>query len=107
MFTNSNIPYLDNSLPNPLCFIPPNGILGSEITTLLTLTIPDSIRLDILSAFARSFVQILAPKPNSISLANLIASLSFSTIVIGATGPNVSSFEILIFGLTFVRIVGL
>ena len=69
------MPYLDNSLPNPLCFIPPNGIRGSEITTLLTLTIPDSIRLDILSALARSFVQMLAPRPNSLSLANFTASL--------------------------------
>ena len=64
------------------------------------------MRLEILSAFVRSCVQILAPRPNSISFANFIASLSFLTIVIGATGPNVSSFTILIFGLILVRIVG-
>src|SRR6188472_2571832 len=31
----------DNSLPNPLFFTPPNGTLGSETTTLFTVTIPD------------------------------------------------------------------
>lgn len=42
MFTNSSIPYLDNSRPNPLFLIPPNGTLGSETTILLTVTIPNS-----------------------------------------------------------------
>src|SRR5919108_5871270 len=54
MFTNSNIPYLDNSLPNPLFFIPPNGTLGSETTILLTVTIPDSTIAENLSAFSKS-----------------------------------------------------
>jgi hypothetical protein len=42
MLTNSSMPYLDNSLPNPLLLTPPNGTLGSEATTLLTDTMPDS-----------------------------------------------------------------
>ena len=60
MLTNSNMPYLDNSLPNPLCLTPPNGILGSEITTLLTVTIPDSTNFDSFSALIRSRVHMLA-----------------------------------------------
>jgi len=40
MFTNSSIPYLDSSRPIPLCLIPPNGILGSDTSTLFTETIP-------------------------------------------------------------------
>ena len=107
MFTNSSIPYLESSLPNPLCFIPPNGILGSEITTLFTLTIPDSICLDKFSAFVRFSVHILAPKPNSMLLDSYTASFSSSTTVIGATGPKVSSLAIFISGLIFFRIVGL
>jgi hypothetical protein len=54
MFTNSSIPYLDNSLPNQLFFIPPNGTLGSETTILFTVTIPDSIIDDNFSAFSKS-----------------------------------------------------
>ena len=60
------------------------------MTTLLTVTIPDCTRLDSLSALSRSCVHILAPRPNSESFANLIASRSSSTIVTGATGPKVS-----------------
>ena len=48
------MPYLDNSLPNPLFFTPPKGTLGSEITTLFTVTIPDLIFLDRFSALSRS-----------------------------------------------------
>ena len=48
------MPYRDNSLPNPLFLTPPNGTLGSEATTLLTDTIPDSTLLDNLSALSRS-----------------------------------------------------
>ena len=48
----------------------------------------------------------LAPSPNSISFASFTASFSFSTTVIGATGPNVSSFAIRISGLIPLRIVG-
>ena len=54
MLTNSIMPYLDNSLPKPLFLTPPNRILGSEATTLLTDTIPDSMLLDNLSALSRS-----------------------------------------------------
>jgi len=35
MLTNSKMPYLDNSLLNPLFFAPPNVILEAEATTLL------------------------------------------------------------------------
>src|SRR5256886_7618497 len=41
MFVNSSIPYLESSRPIPLCRTPPNGIRGSETTTLLTVTSPD------------------------------------------------------------------
>jgi hypothetical protein len=63
--------------------------------------------LDNNSAFSRSCVQILAPRPNSESFANCIASFSLSAITIGATGPNTSSFTTRIFGVIFPRIVGL
>src|ERR687897_668109 len=107
ILTNSNIPYLDNSRPNPLFLIPPNGTRGSEETILLTVTIPDSINLENFSALCRFRVQILAPRPNFESFAIWMASISFSNIVIGATGPNVSSYAILIFGLMLPNIVGL
>ena len=51
MLTNSNIPYFDNSLPNPLFLIPPNGTLGPDITTLFTVTIPDSTALASVAGF--------------------------------------------------------
>ncbi len=107
IFTNSSIPYLESSLPNPLFLIPPNGTLGSETTTLLTDTIPDFMLLDNNSAFSRSCVQILAPRPNWESFASFIPSFSLSTIRIGAIGPNTSSFTTLIFGAILPRIVGL
>ena len=90
---NSNIPYLDNSLPKPLFFTPPNGTLGSEATTLFTVTIPDSISFGSLSALSRFVVHILAPSPNLESFAYLIDSSSSSTTVIGATGPKKKLFN--------------
>ena len=56
MVTNSSIPYLDSSLPNPLFLLPPNGILGSETMALLTDTISDFMMLDNNSIFLRSCV---------------------------------------------------
>jgi hypothetical protein len=51
------------TLPNPLFFTSPKGTLGSEITTLLIVTIPERINLDNFSAVSRSSVHMLAPRP--------------------------------------------
>src|SRR6058998_3714866 len=73
MFTISSRPYRLSSRPIPLCFTPPNGMRGSDFTAPLTNTIPDSISRASSSARARSFVQMLAPRPNSESFASAIA----------------------------------
>src|SRR5437764_15312784 len=38
----SSVPYLLPSLPNPLCFTPPNGVAGSLINPVFTTTMPTS-----------------------------------------------------------------
>src|SRR5437667_12274575 len=38
----SSVPYLLPSLPNPLCFTPPNGAAGSLIIPVFTPTMPTS-----------------------------------------------------------------
>src|SRR5205809_837328 len=43
MFTISRRPYRLSSRPMPLCLMPPKGIRGSDFTTPLTNTIPESI----------------------------------------------------------------
>ena len=101
------MPYLDNSLPNPLCLIPPKGTLGSEATILFTVTIPHSNSLDNFCALFKSRVQMLPPSPKSELFAACIASASSATTIIGATGPKVSSLDIRIFELTFFITVGL
>src|SRR2546427_444685 len=106
MFVNSSIPYLESSRPIPLCRTPPNGIRGSETTTLFTVTSPAETSLATFSALLVSVPQTLAPRPNSLLLASLIASLSSLTAMTGAAGRNVSSWMILLCGVWFVRIVG-
>jgi hypothetical protein len=49
----------------------------------------------------------LVPKPNLESFAILIDSFSSSAVIIGATGPNTSSYAMRIFGETSLRTVGL
>src|SRR5438132_1723500 len=106
MFVNSSIPYLESSRPIPLCRTPPNGIRGSETTTLLTVTRPEDTCLATFSARLVSVPQMLAPRPNSLLFASLVASFSSLTAMTGAAGPNVSSCMILMSGVVFVRIVG-
>src|SRR5919107_2564400 len=91
--TNSSIPYLDNSLPKPLFLTPPKGTLGSDTTTLFTVTMPACTALEYLSALDKSCVQMLAPRPNFVLFATSIACASSSTVNIGATGPKVSSCD--------------
>src|SRR5712691_5796002 len=106
IFVNSSIPYLESSRPIPLCRTPPKGIRGSETTTLLTVTSPAETSLAAFSALLVSIPQTLAPRPNSLLLASLIASFSSLTAITGAAGPNVSSFMILMPVVMLVRIVG-
>src|SRR2546427_8699579 len=105
-FVNSSIPYLESSRPIPLCRTPPKGIRGSETTTLLIVTSPAEISRATFSALLVSVPQTVAPSPNSLLLASLIASFSSLTAITGAAGPNVSSFMILISGVILVIMVG-
>ncbi|KAK4668092.1 uncharacterized protein QC764_0112870 [Podospora pseudoanserina] len=56
-------PASPSSLPIPLCFTPPNGILKSESLLLLIHTIPASISLATLCALFKSLVKIADPSP--------------------------------------------
>lgn len=60
---NSWIPKDDNSRPRPERLVPPKGSLGSDFVIPLIKTDPASIFAASRSAFSRSLVQRLAPRP--------------------------------------------
>src|SRR5215472_3918712 len=95
-FTNSRVPNCDSSLPSPEHFIPPKGNLGSDLTISFTRTTPLRISRASLTPLSNLLVHMLAPNPNSELFASQIASVSLSTTIMGAAGPNTSSLKITI-----------
>src|SRR5437868_1413586 len=71
--TNSRMPSRDNSRPNPLALMPPNGSRGSLLTIPLMKTDPASSSSASRAASDSSRVNAAAPRPNSVSLASAMA----------------------------------
>jgi hypothetical protein len=86
--------------------MPPNGSRGSDFTMPFTNTAPARISRASASPFAASRVQTLAPRPKRVRFASRTASAASRATVMGASGPNVSSSNAAMPGVTFPSTVG-
>ena len=87
---------MDNSLPYPDFFIPPNGRRGSDLTKSFTKHSPASnLFLAISSPLRIFFVKTAAPKPNGELFAKSIASFSLLALITEKTGPRISLHQML------------
>ena len=85
---------------------PPNGRRGSDLTTPLTKTEPNSIAAASAAPLAAFAVQIDAPSPKRDRLASSTACRASLALTTAPTGPNVSSSNAGIPGSTPARTVG-
>ena len=82
------------SRPKPEAFTPPNGAAGLEMMPWLMPIIPYSSASLTRMTRPRSLVKTYEASPYSVPLALLIASASVRKVLIGATGPKISSLII-------------
>ena len=102
MFTNSSIPYPDNSLPNPLFFIPPKGTRGPETTILLTVTIPDLTIDDNICTKRRRRNIWERSRDNGLSMLRNFDKCSYSCVIIPfyiSNSTDVSGFSYDLIGI--------
>ena len=87
--------------PTPVDLVPPNGNCASPPTVgSLTCTIPDSTSSTKRKIVSMSWVKMPAVKPYSTELAALSASSRLFAVATASTGPNTSSLNRRISGVT-------
>lgn len=89
-----------SSLPIPLYLNPPKGVEASHEAQLFTNTYPDFILLVILNAESRFYVTTPETKPYLLLFALSITSSMLLNFKMLITGPNISSFAIVIWSST-------
>jgi hypothetical protein len=82
----------------PLFFRPPHGAQQNAGWEQLTHMMPQRMAFTILCCTPASGLRTAAASPKSLVFAKAIASASVSNDVIASTGPNISSFQMVIEG---------